>query len=81
VDLTFEIKWYALKYLRIVFGSMFGPEGGRRDTCWRNFRSEELHNLHSSPAIIRTITAMTVRWARDTVDMGEMRNKNKISKS
>lgn len=77
MDLTFEIKWYALKYLRIVFRSIFGPEEEEETHAGEIFevRSFILCTLH------QTITAMTMRWARDTADMGEMRNKNNISKS
>jgi hypothetical protein len=31
---------------------------------WRKLYNEELHNLYSSPSIIRMIKARRMRWAR-----------------
>jgi hypothetical protein len=36
--------------------------------------NEELHNLYSSPNIIRVIKSRRVRWEEHVVRMGEMRN-------
>jgi hypothetical protein len=41
---------------------------------WRKLHKEELHNLYSSPSIIRMIKSRRMRWARYTVRMGEKRN-------
>jgi hypothetical protein len=30
---------------------------------WRKLHNEELHNLYSSPSIIRTIKSRRIRWA------------------
>jgi hypothetical protein len=45
---------------------------------WRQFHSEELHNLNSSD-IIRMIKSRRSRWASVVTGMREMRNAYKIS--
>jgi hypothetical protein len=45
---------------------------------WRKWHNEELHNLYSSPNIIRMIKSRRMRWARHVVLMGEMQNAYKI---
>jgi hypothetical protein len=37
---------------------------------WRKLHNEELHNLYSSPCIIRMIKSRMVRWARYVARMG-----------
>jgi hypothetical protein len=41
---------------------------------WRKLHNEELHNLYSSPSIIRIIKLRRIRWAGHVARMGEMRN-------
>jgi hypothetical protein len=41
---------------------------------WRKLHNEELHNLYSSPSIIRIIISRKVRWAGHVARMGEKRN-------
>jgi hypothetical protein len=45
---------------------------------WRKLHNEELHNLYSSPNIIRMITSRRMRWARHVARMGETRNAYRI---
>jgi hypothetical protein len=37
----------------IVLGRIFGPEMDEETGGWRKFHNEKLHNLYSSPNIIR----------------------------
>jgi hypothetical protein len=56
----------------------FGP---RRDDVtgdWRKLHNEELHNLYSSPNIIRMIKSKRMRWAGLMARMGETRNAYRI---
>jgi hypothetical protein len=39
---------------------------------------EELHNLYSSPDIIRMIKSRRMRWSGHIARMGEKRNANRI---
>jgi hypothetical protein len=41
---------------------------------WRKLHNEELHDLYSSPSIIRIIKAMRMRCTRHVAQMGEKRN-------
>jgi hypothetical protein len=41
---------------------------------WRKLHKEELHNLYSSPSIIRMIKSRRIRWAGHVARMGERRN-------
>jgi hypothetical protein len=41
---------------------------------WRKLHNEELHNLYSSPSIIRIIKSSGMRWAGHVAGMGEKRN-------
>jgi hypothetical protein len=41
---------------------------------WRKLHNEELHNLYSSPSIVRIIKLRRVRWAEHVARMGEERN-------
>jgi hypothetical protein len=45
---------------------------------WRKLHNEVLHNLHSSPNIIRQIKSRQLRWAGHVTHMGEERNVYKV---
>jgi hypothetical protein len=45
---------------------------------WRKLHNEELHNLYSSPSIIRMIKLRRMRWAGHVTRMGEKRSVNRI---
>jgi hypothetical protein len=45
---------------------------------WRKLHNEELHNLYSSPDIIRKVKSRRMRWAGHVARMGEERNKYKF---
>jgi hypothetical protein len=58
----------------MVLRRIFGP---RRDEVigdWRKLHNEELHNLYSSPNIIRMIKSKRMRWVGHVARMGETRN-------
>jgi hypothetical protein len=50
---------------------------------WRRLHNEELHNLHTSPNIIRVIKAKRIRCAWHVAHKGEMRHayKNLVGRS
>jgi hypothetical protein len=54
------------RVLRRIFGSKTGELTGD----WRKLHNEELHNLYSSPNIIRMIKSRRMRWAGHVARMG-----------
>jgi hypothetical protein len=40
------------------------------DGSWRKLHNDELHNLYSSPNIVRTIKSRRMRWAGHVARMG-----------
>jgi hypothetical protein len=57
-----------------VLRRIFGPKRGGVTGGWRKPPNEELHNLYSSPSIIRIIKSRRMKWAGHVVRMGEKRN-------
>jgi hypothetical protein len=45
---------------------------------WRKLHNEELHNLYSSPRIIRTIKSRKMRWTGHVGRMGAKKNVYRI---
>jgi hypothetical protein len=45
---------------------------------WRKLHNEELHNLYSSPSIIRMIKSRRMRCAGHVARMGETRNAYRV---
>jgi hypothetical protein len=60
-----------------VLRRIFGP---KRDEVigWRRLHNEKLHNLYSSPSIIRVIKSRRKRWAGRVARMGEKKNAYRI---
>jgi hypothetical protein len=57
---------------------IFGPERDEVRGGLRKLRSEELHNLYSSPSIIRVIKSRRMGWAGHVPRMREKRNSYRI---
>jgi hypothetical protein len=53
---------------------IFGPKRDKETGGWRKLYNEELHNLYSSPSIIRVIKSRRMRWTGHVARMGEYRN-------
>jgi hypothetical protein len=45
---------------------------------WRKLRNEELHNLYSSPSVIRMVQSRRMRWAWHVARIEEKRNAYRI---
>jgi hypothetical protein len=58
----------------MVLRGIFGPKGDEVTGEWRKLHNGELHNLYSSPDIIRQFKSRRVRWAGHVACMGEGRN-------
>jgi hypothetical protein len=57
-----------------VLRRIFGPKRDGVTGGWRKLHNEELHNLYSSPSIIRITKSRRMRWAGHVAQMGEKRN-------
>jgi hypothetical protein len=54
-----------------VLRRIFGPKRDEVTGEWRKLHSGELHNLYSSPDIIRLINSRRMRWAKHVARMRE----------
>jgi hypothetical protein len=52
---------------------IFGHKRDEVTAEWRKLRSGELHNLYSSPNIIKQINSRRMRWAGQMARIGEER--------
>jgi hypothetical protein len=57
---------------------MFGSNRDEETGEWRKLHNEELHNLHSSPDIIRQIKSWRMRWAGHVARMEGERKLYKV---
>jgi hypothetical protein len=57
-----------------VLRRIFGPRRDEVTGEWRKLRNEELHDLYSSPSIIRIIKSRRMRWMGHVARMGEKKN-------
>jgi hypothetical protein len=61
-----------------VLRGIFGPKRDEVPGEWRKLHGGELHNLCSSPDIIRRIKSRRMRWAGHLARMGEGRNMYRV---
>jgi hypothetical protein len=61
-----------------VLRRIFEPKRDELVEDWRKLLNEELHNLYSSPNIIRMIKSMRMRWPGQVAQMGYKRNAYRI---
>jgi hypothetical protein len=61
-----------------VLRRIFGPKRYEVTGGWRKLHNEELHNLYSSPSIIRMIKSRWMRWAGYVARMKENRKEYRI---
>jgi hypothetical protein len=64
-----KLRVFENRVLRI-----FGPKRDGVTGGWRKLHNEELHNLYSSPSIIRIIKSRRMRWAGHVERMAGRRN-------
>jgi hypothetical protein len=61
-----------------VMRRIFGPKRDEVTGEWTKLHNEELHNLYSSPDIIRQVKSRRMRWAGQVARMGEQRKVYKV---
>jgi hypothetical protein len=61
-----------------VLRRIFGPKRDEVTGEWRKLHIGELHNLYSTPRIIRQIKSRRMRWAGHVACMGEGRNVYRV---
>jgi hypothetical protein len=64
-----KLRVFENRVLRI-----FGPKRDGVTGGWKKLHNEALHNVYSSPCIIRIIKSSRMRWAGNVARMGEKRN-------
>jgi hypothetical protein len=60
-----------------VLRNIFGPKR-EEDGSWRKLHNGELHDLYSSPNIVRVIKSRRMRWAGHVARMGEGRGVYRV---
>jgi hypothetical protein len=68
-----RLKFFENRVLRKIFGSKREEDGS-----WRKLHNDELHNLYSSPNIVRVIKSRRMRWAGHMARMGEVRSVYRV---
>jgi hypothetical protein len=61
-----------------VLRRIFPPRRHEVTGDWRKLHNEELHNLYSTPNILRMIKSRRMRWVGNVARMGETRNSYRI---
>jgi hypothetical protein len=57
---------------------IFRPKGDEVTGDWTGLHNEELHNLYSSPSLIRIVKSRRMRWTGHVARMGKERNSYRI---
>jgi hypothetical protein len=61
-----------------VLRRIFGPRRGEVNREWRKLQNGELHNLYSSPDIIRQIKQRRIRWMGHVARVGDGRKLYRV---
>jgi hypothetical protein len=77
-SLTLREEYRLRLFENRVLRRIFGPKRDEVTGEWRKLHNEELHNLCSSPDIIRQVKSRRMRWAGHLERMGEERKLFKV---
>jgi hypothetical protein len=73
-SLTLREKHRLRVFENMVLRGIFGPKRDEVTGEWRKLHNKELHDLYSSPSIIRITKSRRMRWAGHVARTGEKRN-------
>jgi hypothetical protein len=73
-SLTLRDEYRLRVFENRVLGRIFGLKNDEEMGGWRTLHNEELHDLYSSPSIIRIIKLKRMRSAGHAARLGEKRN-------
>jgi hypothetical protein len=68
-----RLRVFENRVLRKIFGTKREEDGS-----WRKLDNDELHDLYSSPNIVRAIKSRKMRWAGHVTRMGEGRRAYRV---
>jgi hypothetical protein len=69
----YRLRVFENRALRKIFGPKTEEDGS-----WRKLHNDELHDLYSSPNIVRVIKSRRLRWAGHVACMGEGRGAYRV---
>jgi hypothetical protein len=78
LSLTLRVEHRLRVFENRMLRRIFGPKKDEVTGDWRKLHNEELHNLYSSPNIIRMIKSSRMKWAGLVARMGEKRNEYRL---
>jgi hypothetical protein len=61
-----------------VLRRIFGPKRDEVTGEWRKLHNEDLHDLYSSPNIVRVIKSRRMRWTGHVARMGDERGVYRV---
>jgi hypothetical protein len=62
----------------MVLKRIFGPKRDEVTGKWRKLHNEDLHDLYSSPNIIRIMKSRRMRWAGHVARIRDKRNSYRL---
>jgi hypothetical protein len=73
LPLTLREEHRLMVFENRVLRRIFGPKRDEVTGGWRKLHNEKLHDLYSSPSIVKVNKARRMRWAGHVARMGEVR--------